>query len=151
MDQDGKQLGVMPTEKARQLAVDSGFDLVLIAPTATPPVCRIADLGKLRYEVIKKEKEARKSQKGAGVLKEVKLSVKIGEHDFQVMLKRAVAFLTKKNKVKVSLRFKGREVTHPELGLRVLERFVAQVGELGVLESPPKKEGKMYFLMLAPK
>jgi translation initiation factor IF-3 len=148
---EGKQLGVMPAEKARNLARESGLDLVLIAPTGKPPVCRIADLGKLKYEAEKKEKEARKSSKGVGVLKELKLSVKIGEHDFQVVLRKAIAFLTKKHKVKVSLRFRGREIVHPELGIKVLERLVGDVAEVGTPESPPKRLGRNLFLMLTPK
>ncbi|MFC1560223.1 translation initiation factor IF-3 [Candidatus Margulisiibacteriota bacterium] len=148
---DSKPLGVMLIDKAKQLARDEGLDLVLIAPTGKPPVCRIADLGKLKYDAEKKEKEARKSSRGAGVLKELKLSVKIGEHDFKVVARKAVDFLTRKNKVKISLRFRGREVVHPELGLKVIQRLIGEVAEVGEPEAPPKRLGRNYFLMLTPK
>jgi len=151
IDSDGKQLGVLSTDKALQVAKEKELDLVLIAPTVKPPVCKIADYGKLRYEMIKKEKETRRSQKAAGVLKELKLSVKIGEHDFQVVTRKSVDFLIKKNKVKVTLKFKGREIVHPELGLRVLQRLIEAVKETGIPEYPPKKEGRHYILMLVPK
>lgn len=151
MDADGSQVGVITIDKAQQLARERGLDLVLIAPTVKPPVCKIADYGKLRYELIKKEKEARKGQKGVGILKELKLSPKIGEHDYQVVLRKAIAFLTKKNKVKVTLRFRGREITHPDVGMKVLQRLISEVVQAGVPESPPKLEGKTFLMMLMPK
>jgi len=144
-------LGVMTPDKAREMASGDGMDLILIAPTGKPPVCKIADSGKLKYDMEKKEKESRKSSRGAGILKELKVSVKIGEHDFQVIVRKALVFLEKKNKVKVSLRFRGREVTHPELGLKVLNRLISEVISAGAPEAAPRREGRSYFMMLAPK
>jgi translation initiation factor IF-3 len=132
------------------MARESGLDLVLISPNVQPPVCKIADYGKLRYELIKKEKEAKKGQK-AGILKELKLTPNIGEHDYQVVFRKAVDFLGKKNKVKVTLKFRGREVTHPEVGARVLQRLITELAQIGTPERPPKLEGKHYWMMLTPK
>ena len=147
---DGKQLGIMPRDQALTMAREGGYDLVLVAADEKAPVCKIADFGKMKYEMMKQEKEARKKQKSTS-LKELKLSSKIGEHDYQVVFNKSVDFLKKGHKVKISLRFKGREVTHPELGERVLQRLISDVAACGIPESRPKLEGKLYFMLLVPK
>ena len=126
------------------------MDLVLIAPGAKPPVCRIADHGKLKYELAKKEKEARKAQKGGG-LKEVKLSPKIAQHDFEVRLKKTREFLEKRHKVKVSMFFRGRWMAHVDLGMKVMDRMMEAVADLGKPEAAPKRFGKNFIVIIAPK
>ena len=133
-----------------KLARESGLDLVLVSPAARPPVCRIADYGKLKYELNKKEKEARKAQKGGG-LKEVKLSPKIAQHDFEVRLKKAREFLEKRDKVKVSMFFRGREMAHVDLGMKVMNKLVDGVADLGKAEGRPKRFGKNFVMIIAPK
>jgi translation initiation factor IF-3 len=150
IDVDGKQLGIMPRDQALTMARENGYDLVLIAADEKAPVCKIADFGKMKYEMMKQEKGARKKQK-ATTLKELKLSSKIGEHDYLVVLNKATDFLNKGHKVKISLRFKGREVTHPQLGEKVLLRLINDVASCGIPESRPKLEGKLYFMLLVPK
>jgi translation initiation factor IF-3 len=122
----------------------------MISPTAIPPVCRIGDYGKLKYELSKREKEARKAQRG-GEVKEVKLSVKIATHDFAVRVAKAREVLGKNNKVKVSMFFRGREMQHMDLGRKVMDRLVEAVQDLGKPEAPPKTFGKNLILMIAPK
>jgi translation initiation factor IF-3 len=141
---------VVPVPDALRLARERGYDLVLISPTAQPPVCRIADVGKLKYELNKREKEARKAQKGGG-LKEVKLSPKIAQHDFEVRVKKTREFLEKKHKVKVSMFFRGRWMAHVDLGMKVMERMCEEVADLGKPESPPKRFGKNFIVIIAPK
>jgi translation initiation factor IF-3 len=140
----------MSRDQALALARENGYDLVLIAADDKNPVCKIADFGKMKYEMLKQEKEARKKQK-ATTLKELKLSSKIGDHDYVVVLNKSVDFLQKGHKVKISLRFKGREVTHPELGMKVLQRLINDVAVYGTPEFKPKLEGKIYFMLLMPK
>lgn len=140
----------MTRDAALTIAREKGFDLILVAQDEKATVCKIADFGKMKYETLKQEKEARKKQKATS-LKELKLSSKIGEHDYLVVLNKSKDFLAKGHKVKISLRFKGREVTHPELGERVLKRLIVDVAESGVPEARPKLEGKQYFMMLMPK
>ena len=140
----------MSRDQALSAARERGYDLVLVSTGVEPPVCKIADFGKMKYEMMKSEKEARKKQK-AGTLKELKLSTKIGEHDYKVVLNRSIGFLKKGHKVRVILRFRGREVTHHELGLAVMKRLINDVAEVGFAESPPKLEGKLYFMTLASK
>ncbi len=147
---DGSQKGIVRTSEALVMARENGVDLILISPNATPPVARLADYGKFKYEIIKHEKEAKKSQK-ASVLKEVKLTPKIGEHDLNVRIGKAKEILEKKGKVKVSVFFRGREMTHREFGERVLNRLVESVCELGKPEGPPKIEGRNMVLLLVPK
>ncbi|MDD5382288.1 MAG: translation initiation factor IF-3, partial [Candidatus Margulisbacteria bacterium] len=130
MDAEGKQLGILPTPEALKRARESGFDLVMVSPGAAPPVCRIADYGKLRYELTKKEKEARKAQKGGG-MKEVKLSTKIAQHDCDVRVKKARGCLEARDKVKVSMFFRGREMAHVDLGMKVMGRMVEALADLG--------------------
>lgn len=147
---DGEQLGIKPIREALQIAVDANLDLVNVAPTAKPPVCRIMDYGKYRYEMQKKEKEARKNQKIVEI-KEIRLSATIDEHDFQTKLRNVVKFLNEGDKVKLSVRFRGREIAHASIGQKVLERMAAEVDELSVIERRPKLEGRSMIMILSPK
>jgi translation initiation factor IF-3 len=147
---DGEQLGVMSGRAAQQLAVERHLDLVEIAPTAKPPVCKIMDYGKFRYEQQKREKEARKKQKTFDI-KEVKLRPGIEDHDFNVKYKNAVRFLEDGDKVKVTIMFRGRELSHPELGEVLLNRMAQQLKEIAVVERVPKLEGKNMIMIVAPK
>ena len=147
---DGEQLGIMSGREAQQLAYEKNLDLVEIAPTAKPPVCRIMDYGKYRYEQQKREKESRKKQKTFDI-KEVKLRPGIEEHDFNVKFKNAVRFLEDGDKVKVTIMFRGRELSHPELGEVLLNKMAAQLKEMAVVERQPKLEGKNMIMIVAPK
>lgn len=147
---DGEQLGIMSGREAQQLAYEKHLDLVEIAPTAKPPVCRIMDYGKYRYEQQKREKESRKKQKTFDI-KEVKLRPGIEEHDFNVKFKNAVRFLEDGDKVKVTIMFRGRELSHPELGEVLLNKMAAQLKEMAVVERQPKLEGKNMIVIVAPK
>lgn len=147
---DGEQLGIMSGREAQQLAYEKHLDLVEIAPTAKPPVCRIMDYGKYRYEQQKREKESRKKQKTFDI-KEVKLRPGIEEHDFNVKFKNAVRFLEDGDKVKVTIMFCGRELSHPELGEVLLNKMAAQLKEMAVVERQPKLEGKNMIMIVAPK
>lgn len=146
----GEQLGIMSSREALKLALESHLDLVEIAPTAKPPVCRIMDYGKYRYEQQKREKEARKKQKTFDI-KEVKLRPGIEEHDFNVKFKSAVRFLEDGDKVKVTIMFRGRELSHPELGEVLLNKMAQQLKEVAVVERVPKLEGKNMIMIVAPK
>ena len=147
---DGEQLGVVPTREAQRLADEKELDLVKIAPTATPPVCRIMDYGKYRFEQSKREKEARKNQHIVE-LKEVRLSLNIDVADFNTKAKHALRFLQEGNKVKVSIRFRGREMGHPEIGLETMKRFAEVYSEVAAVEKPAKMEGRNMLMFLAPK
>ena len=147
---DGEQLGVVPTREAQRLADEKELDLVKIAPTATPPVCRIMDYGKYRFEQAKREKEARKNQHIVE-LKEVRLSLNIDVADFNTKAKHALRFLQEGNKVKVSIRFRGREMGHPEIGLETMKRFAEVCSEVAAVEKPAKMEGRNMLMFLAPK
>ncbi|WP_047981631.1 translation initiation factor IF-3 [Ornithinibacillus contaminans] len=149
IDSNGDQLGVKSRQDALELAQKQNLDLVLVAPTAKPPVARIMNYGKYRYEQQKKEKEARKNQKIISV-KEVRFTPGIGDHDFNTKLKNARKFLEKGDKVKAAVRFRGRAITHKELGQEVLDRFAEEVKDLATVESKPKMEGRNMFMMLAP-
>ncbi|EOE6008890.1 translation initiation factor IF-3 [Listeria monocytogenes] len=149
IDQDGEQLGVKSKIDALQIAEKANLDLVLVAPTAKPPVARIMDYGKFRFEQQKKDKEARKNQKVI-VMKEVRLSPTIDEHDFDTKLRNARKFLEKGDKVKCSIRFKGRAITHKEIGQKVLDRFAKACEDLCTIEQRPKMDGRSMFLVLAP-
>jgi translation initiation factor IF-3 len=140
----------VPIKRAQEIANEQQLDLVKIAPQAKPPVCRIMDYGKYRYELSRKEKEARKNQKIINI-KEVRLSPSIEDHDFDVKLKNAIKFLNAGDKVKVSIRFRGREIGHASVGLQVLKRFAEQASEISVIEKPAKLEGKSMIMILAPK
>ncbi|WP_279401785.1 translation initiation factor IF-3 [Piscibacillus salipiscarius] len=150
IDANGEQLGIKSRQEALEIADRVNLDLVLVAPNAKPPVCRIMDYGKYRFEQQKKEKEQRKNQKVINI-KEVRLTPAIEEHDFNTKLRNAHKFLKKGDKVKVSVRFRGRAITHKELGREVLDRFADQCSELATLETKPKMEGRNMFMMLAPK
>jgi len=143
-------LGVFQAPEAIRIARERGYDLVMISPTAIPPVCRIGDYGKLKYELNKREKEARKTQRG-GEIKEIKLSVKIAQHDFDVRVAKAREVLEKKNKVKVSMYFRGREMQHVGLGKKVIERLLEAIQDLGKPEAAPKALGRSLIVMVAPK
>lgn len=147
---DGEQLGILPIRQALQLAVDANLDLVNVAPTAKPPVCRIMDYGKFKFEQQKKEKEARKNQKVISV-KEVRFSPTIDEHDYQTKMRNVLKFLKHGDKVKCSIRFKGRQITHADIGKQILDRLAKDVAELGEMESKPKMEGRSMLMILAPK
>lgn len=150
IDEAGGQLGILKTLDAINLAREKGVDLILISPGARPPVAKLTDFGKFKYQQTKHDKEARKSQH-ATIVKEVKLSVKIGEHDLMVRVARTREFLEKKNKVKINLYFRGREVTHKEIGARVIQKLVDLVSDIGVAEGRTKMEGRSMVLLLVPK
>lgn len=150
IDADGSQLGIMPTREAFKIAVEKNLDLVKIAPQATPPVCRIMDYGKYRFELAKKEKEARKNQKIVEV-KEIRMSLNIDTHDLETKIDHALQFLKDGDKVKVTVRFRGREMAHTELGGSLLARFADACAESASLEKQPKLEGRSISLFLAPK
>lgn len=147
---DGQQLGIMPLREALRIAQEQGLDLVEVAPQARPPVCRIMDFGKYKYEQSKREREARKKQRIINI-KEVKLRPGIEEHDFQVKARNALRFLEDGDKVKVTVMFRGREISHPELGEKLCWRLADQVSEIASVERPPKLEGRNMVMILAPK
>ncbi|AQX53533.1 translation initiation factor IF-3 [Priestia flexa] len=150
IDQNGEQLGIKSKNEALDIAARANLDLVMVAANAKPPVCRIMDYGKFRYEQQRKEREARKNQKVVN-LKEVRLSPTIDEHDFNTKLRNARKFLEKGDKVKASIRFKGRAITHKGIGQKVLDRFSEACADVSSVESAPKMEGRSMFLVLAPK
>jgi translation initiation factor IF-3 len=141
-------IGVMPTREAIHLAFESGLDLVEIAAAADPPVCKILDLGKFKYEIQKKKNEARKKQRIIEV-KEIKMRPGIDEHDYQVKLRNMRRFLEEGDKVKVTIRFRGRELVHQDLGLKVLDRVREELEDLGKVEQMPKIEGRQMVMVLA--
>lgn len=147
---DGSQLGIMTPKEAMKIAVEQGLDLVKIAPQATPPACRIMDYGKYRYEQAKREKEQRKNQKTVEI-KEVRMSLNIDVHDFNTKVNQAKKFLQSGDKVKVSVRYRGREMAHPEMGKTLLERFKEACQEVGSVEKPPKMEGRSLAMFIASK
>lgn len=146
---DGDQLGIMSADQAREIAYEAGVDLVMIAPQATPPVCRAMDYGKFKYEALKKEKDAKKKQQTIEV-KEVQLSCRIDVHDFETKANRAKKFLQEGNKVRVCLRFKGREIAHQELGHEVLGKFAESCAEFGNVDKAPVMEGRQVSMTLSP-
>jgi len=149
---NGEQLGVKSKQDALTLAGYAGFDLVLMSESGEVPVCKIMDYNKFKYERKKKTKESQKKQRESiQETKEFRLSVKIDVHDFDTRVNNAMKALTKGNKVKASIRFKGREITHPELAKDVLDRFYEKVSEVSEIESKPKIEGKTMYMMLTPK
>ena len=150
IDADGSMLGVMPGKEAQKLAISKNLDLVKIAPQAAPPVCRVMDYGKYKFELAKKEKEARKKQKIIE-LKEVRVSPTIEDHDFEFKAKNAQKFLEEGDKVKISVRFRGREIHHASLGEVVLNKFSQFLENVGVIEKRPKLEGKNMTMVMAPK
>ncbi|MCM3730977.1 MULTISPECIES: translation initiation factor IF-3 [Fictibacillus] len=147
---DGSQLGIKTRQEALDLAANANLDLVLVAATAKPPVCRIMDYGKFKYEQQRKDREARKNQKVI-TTKEIRLSPTIEENDFNTKLKNARKFLEKGDKVKASIRFRGRAITHSQIGKTVLEKLAKECEDLSTVETHPKMEGRSMFLILAPK
>ena len=150
INSDGSQLGVLPIEKAIEAAYAQDLDLVNISPNAQPPVCKIMDYGKYRFEQAKREKEQRKNQKVVEV-KEIRLGLSIDVHDFETKGKHAKRFLEDGNKVKVSIRFRGRELGHPEIGLETMSRFADFCKDFCVVEKAAKMEGRNMLMFLAPK
>lgn len=149
VDSDGSQLGVMPTKKALEMAYEKELDLVKIAPKATPPVCRIMDYGKYKFEMTKKEKEAKKKQHVVN-LKEIRLSAAIEPHDIGVKAKNADKFLKAGNKIKVSIRFRGREMAHTQIGYQVMKQFIGMLTESMVVERRAKLEGRQMIMIIGP-
>ncbi|GAA0303281.1 translation initiation factor IF-3 [Rhodovulum strictum] len=146
---DGENIGVVSPERAMALAAEAGLDLVEISPNATPPVCKIMDFGKFKYETQKRESEARKKQKIIEI-KEVKFRPNTDTHDYEVKMRSVVRFLEDGDKVKVTLRFRGREMAHQNLGRDLLERVAEDVKEIGKVENMPKLEGRQMVMMIGP-
>jgi len=152
IDENGQQLGIFPVKEALRIAEEKGLDLVEIAPNANPPVCKIMDYGKFKYEMKKKERESRKKQREHRIeVKDIRMKVRIDEHDLQVKLKHMREFLEDGNKVKVWIRFRGRENIYPELGKKLAQRIIEELSELSQVEVQPKKEGTFMIFVLAPK
>ncbi len=149
IDEEGAQLGIYTIQDVLRLAYERGLDLVEVAPNAVPPVCRLLDFGKFQYERQKKEREARKAQKVIEI-KEIRLRPRTGEHDLDTKVRQALSFLDEGSKVKVTVRFRGREIHHPEIAREQLEEFANKVGNVAVIESLPLMEGKNLFMLLSP-
>ncbi len=150
IDSDGSQLGILPIDKAIETAYSKDLDLVNISPNANPPVCKVMDYGKYRFEQAKREKEAKKNQKTFEI-KEIRLGLSIDTHDFETKGNHALRFLKEGNKVKVSIRFRGRELGHPEIGYDTMKRFAEYCDEVSVVEKAAKMEGRNMLMFLAPK
>ncbi|MBM4330488.1 MAG: translation initiation factor IF-3 [Deltaproteobacteria bacterium] len=150
IDSEGKQVGILPLKEAMKIAEEQGLDLVEVAPNSQPPVCRIMNYGKYKYQQSKRIQEARKHQTIIQV-KEVKVRPRTEEHDFQFKLRHVKRFLSEGNKVKISMLFRGREIAHPEFGRELLNRFLEEVKDLIVLEQAPRLEGRNMVMILAPK
>ncbi|MCU0839689.1 MAG: translation initiation factor IF-3 [Rhodospirillales bacterium] len=150
IDSKGNQVGVVPTREAMQMAYEAGLDLVEVAPLAEPPVCKILDIGKFKYEEQKKKNEARKKQRVIEV-KEIKMRPSIDEHDYQVKIKAMRRFLEEGDKVKVTIRFRGREMVHQDLGLKVLDRVREELEPISKQEQFPKLEGRQMVMVIAPR
>jgi len=149
IDENGEQVGIMSLRDALQMAYDRDLDLVEVAPNADPPVCRILNAGKFFYERTKKEREARKAQKTVDI-KEIRLSPKIGDHDVGYKVRDARRFLESGAKVKVRVRFRGREASHPELGLELLQKVADMLGDVSAVEQPPQVDGRSLLMVLSP-
>lgn len=150
ISETGEQLGIMSAKDALKLAEERDLDLVKIAPMAKPPVCKIMDYGKFRFEKSKKEKEARKNQKVIEI-KEIRLSLNIDTHDFDFKIKNARKFLEDGNKLKVSIRFRGREMAHPEIGTAIMDRAAEALADVAVVDKPAKLEGRQMLMFMSPK
>ena len=146
---DGETLGIMSSSKALEMAYEQGMDLVMMASQATPPVCKIMDYGKFRFERDKREKEAKKKQQTIE-LKEIQLSCRIDTHDFETKVKHALRFLSEGNKVRVVMRFKGREMSHMNIGREVLERFENACSEIGTVDKKPVLDGRFMSMVISP-
>lgn len=149
IDQDGKQLGVVTTQEALSLARDAGLDLVEIVPNSSPPVCKIIDYGKFRYDQTKRERESKKGRQQTRV-KEIKVKPNIDEHDLETKLRHARNFLSKGNKVKVTCFFRGRENIHPEIGEALIKKMCESLEDVATMETSPKKMGRTLITVLAP-
>jgi len=149
IDDQGQQIGIIPTRDALEMARERGLDLVEVAPNAVPPVCRLMDYGKFRYEQSRKERESRKSQQVTRV-KEVRIEPKIGDHDLETKGRQAAKFLDAGDKVKLSVLFRGRSITHPELGRELLEQLEEQLKSHGVVEQTARMEGRTMTMQLGP-
>jgi len=149
IDENGKQLGIMPTREALALAHERGLDLVEVAPNASPPVCRLLDFGKFQYERAKRAREAKKAQKRVEI-KEVRLRPKTGEHDIAYKLRDARRFLENGAKVKIRVQFRGREITHLDVGRELLERVAQELADVAVIEQRPSLDGRSLLMILAP-
>jgi len=150
IDEEGQQLGIVPTFQALQTARERGLDLVEVAPNAVPPVCRIMDWGKERYEQSRKERESRRNSK-AITIKEIRLKPKTDDHDLDTKTRKAKEFLQEGDKVKLTVLFRGRENLHPEVGRALLDRMLDQLGPMAIIEATPRLEGRNMTAMLAPK
>lgn len=150
VSEEGEQLGITPIREAMDIAIEKGLDLVEVAPSAKPPVCRLMDFGRFRFEQSKREKEARKKQKIISV-KEVKLRPNIEDHDFETKAKNARRFLSDGDKVKVTIMFRGREITHPDLGEKLSVKLAEQLSDISAVEKNPKVEGKNMVMILTPR
>ena len=150
IDEDGTQLGIMPVSEAMQIAIQKDLDLVKIAPTSNPPVCKIMDYGKFRYEQAKKVKEVRRHQHVVEV-KEIRMSPSIGDNDFKVKLRNGVKFLKEGDRLKITVRFRGREMAHTDLGEKLLTRFAEECAEFGTVDKNPKLDGRHMSMFLTPK
>jgi translation initiation factor IF-3 len=148
VDEEGAQLGVMPTPRALEMAQERGYDLVEVAPLASPPVVKFLDFGQYKYELTKREKEAKRKQRSV-TFKEVRLTPKIGVGDFDTKVNRAIEFLEDGDRIKVTVRFRGRELTHPEIGRNLIARFIERVKDHGVAERTPLLEGKSMHITMA--
>ena len=148
VDEDGAQLGVMPTAQALSMAQERGYDLVEVAPMASPPVVRFLDFGQYKYELTKREKEAKRKQRSI-TFKEVRLKPKIGIGDFDTKVRRAIEFLEEGDRIKVAVQFRGRELTHPEIGRALIEKFTEKIKDHGIVERAPLLEGKSMHITVA--
>jgi translation initiation factor IF-3 len=149
IDDEGEQVGIVPTDEARRMARERGLDLVEVAPNARPPVCKLMDYGKHKYELARKLREARKKQHNIHV-KEVKLRPRIETHDLEFKMRHARRFFEEGDKVKFTLMFRGREVTHPELGIRLLEQVKGELGDVAAVETAIAREGRTMTMVMAP-
>lgn len=149
IDDNGDQLGIIPIKDALQIARDRGLDLVEVAPNAKPPVCRIMDYGRYKYQQEKRQNEGKKRQSQI-ILKEIKLRPKTGEHDYNTKVRHITKFLSKGNKVKVTIMFRGREIVHPQIGLNILKRIIEELAEVSIVENQPKLEGRNMSMLLSP-
>lgn len=150
IDADGNMIGIVSVREGIERAREAGLDLIEVSPHAEPPVCKILDYGKYKYELQKKKNEAKKKQKIVEI-KEIKLRPVIGEHDYLIKLKQIRKFLEEENKVKVTMRFRGREMAHKEVGIRLLERLKTEVADIGMAETEPKSERNLMLMVLAPR
>jgi translation initiation factor IF-3 len=150
IDAEGNQLGVVSSREARRICEEAGLDLVEISPDAKPPVCRVMNFGKYAYQISKRKAAAKKKQKQVH-LKEIKLRPATEEADYQVKLRNIIRFLTDADKAKITIRFRGREMTHPELGMQLMERIIVDLVDHGIVEQRPKLEGRQMVMVIGPK